>query len=101
MSTKVSRRSVLKFLGVTGAALAAAPLLAKASAFSNVSGPQKGVQSANLIAPSGQQSAVEPLVLYVRGDQIVGFRGLDEIPVNDASLAGMLNSAFSSSGGSS
>jgi hypothetical protein len=98
---KVSRRSVIKAFGVAGAALAAAPYLAKASAFQQLSGPQKSSAVAAGVRPSAQKSSTEPLVLYVKGDQIFGYRGLEEIPVQDSSLAGMLNGRFSSSGGSS
>jgi hypothetical protein len=93
MSTKVSRRTVIKFLGVAGAALAAAPLLGKVSALTQPAGLQKTQEPASL-APS-QPSQSEPLVLVVRGDEILGYRGLTKVPMNDASLAGMLHSRFS------
>ena len=93
MSTKVSRRTVIKFLGVAGAALAAAPLLGKVSALTQPAGLQKMQQPASL-APS-QSSQAEPLVLVVKGDEILGYRGLTKVPMNDASLAGMLHSRFS------
>ena len=90
MSEKISRRSAIKALGVAGVALAAVPYLAKASAFEQMSGQQKNVA----VAKPSQHSSTEPLVLFVKGDKVVGYRGLDEIPVHDASLAGMLNSRF-------
>jgi hypothetical protein len=93
MSTKVSRRTVIKFLGVAGAALAAAPLLGKVSALTQPAGLQK-TQEPPSLAPS-QSSQSEPLVLVVRGDEILGYRGLTKVPMNDASLAGMLHSRFS------
>ena len=93
MSEKISRRSAIKALGVAGVALAAVPYLAKASAFAQLSGPQKGAPAAAGGQPS-QHSSTEPLVLFVKGDKILGYRGLDEIPVHDASLAGMLNAKF-------
>ena len=98
MSEKVSRRSVIKAFGVAGAALAAAPYLAKASAFQQMSGPQASSGAAAAAQPIAQHSSTEPLVLYVKGDQIFGYRGLEEIPVQDSSLAGMLNGRFSSKG---
>jgi hypothetical protein len=101
MSEKVSRRSAIKALGVAGVALAAAPYLAKASAFQQLSGPQKSGSVVTATQPSAQQSSAQPLVLFVKGDQILGYRGLDEIPVQDASLAGMLNSRFNSKGATS
>lgn len=93
MSTKVSRRTVIKTIGLAGAALAATPYLAKASALGQLSGAQKGQSVATMAPPSGQSSAV-PLVLYIKGDQILGYRGLEEIPLKDASLASMLNDTF-------
>ena len=93
MSTKVSRRTVIKFLGVAGAALAAAPLLGKVSALTQPAGLQKAQEPA-ILAPS-QTSQSEPLVLVVKGDEILGYRGLTKVPMNDASLAGMLHSRFS------
>ena len=101
MSEKVSRRSAIKALGVAGVALAAVPYLAKASAFQQLSGQQKSEPAATAAQPSSQRLSTEPLVLFIKGDQILGYRGLDEIPVKDASLAGMLNGMFSSKGASS
>jgi hypothetical protein len=93
MSTKVSRRTVIKFLGVAGAALAAAPLLGRVSALTQPDGLQK---TQGLTGPTPtQQSHSEPLVLVVKGDEILGYRGLSKVPMNDASLAGMLHSRFS------
>jgi hypothetical protein len=93
MSTKVSRRTVIKYLGVAGAALAAAPLLGKASAFQQLSGTQK--TQVPVSPTTSQQSYSEPLVLVIKGDEILGYRGLTKVPMNDASLAGMLHSRFS------
>jgi hypothetical protein len=93
MSTKVSRRTVIKLIGVAGAALAAAPLVGKVSALAQPAGLQKA-QVPAVQAPS-QQSHSEPLVLVVKGDEILGYRGLTKVPMNDASLAGMLHSRFS------
>lgn len=93
MSSKVSRRTVIKFLGVAGAALAAAPLLGKVSALAPTAGLQK-TQAPAIQAPS-QQSHSEPLVLVVKGDEILGYRGLTKVPMSDASLAGLLHSKFS------
>lgn len=98
MSEKVSRRTAIKVLGVAGVALAAAPYLAKASAFQQLSGSQKSGPAAAVIQPSAGKTGAEPLVLVVKGDQILGYRGLDEIPVQDALLAGMLNGRFNSKG---
>ena len=97
MSEKVSRRSVIKVLGVAGVALAAAPYLAKASAFEQMSGQQKSAAATAAAQPS-QHSSPEPLVLFVKGDKVVGYRGMEEIPVHDASLAGMLLGRFNSKG---
>ena len=93
MSTKVSRRTVIKLIGVAGAALAAAPLVGKVSALAQPAGLQK-TQAPAVQAPAGESHS-EPLVLVVKGDQILGYRGLTKVPMNDASLAGMLHSRFS------
>ena len=93
MSTKVSRRTVIKLIGVAGAALAAAPLVGKVSALAQPAGLQK-TQVPVVQAPAGESHS-EPLVLVVKGDQILGYRGLTKVPMNDASLAGMLHSRFS------
>jgi hypothetical protein len=94
MSSKVSRRTVIKFLGVAGAALAAAPLLGKVSALTQPAGLQKTQGQAGPTL-SQQQSHSEPLVLVVKGDEILGYRGLTKVPMSDASLAGLLHSKFS------
>jgi len=93
MSTKVSRRTVIKLIGVAGAALAAAPLIGKVSALAQPAGLQK-TQAPAVQTPS-QQSYSEPLVLVVKGDEILGYRGLTKVPMNDASLSGLLHSRFS------
>jgi hypothetical protein len=93
MSSKVSRRTVIKLIGVAGAALAAAPLVGKVSALTQPAGMQK--TQAPSVQAASQQSHSEPLVLVVRGDEILGYRGLTKVPMNDASLAGMLHSRFS------
>jgi len=101
MSEKVSRRKVIKMFGAVGVALAALPFVAKASAFQQISGQQRSPAVGAGIKASPQQLSGETLVLYVKGDQVVGYRGLAEIPVQDSSLAGMLNGRFSSNGGAS
>jgi len=42
-----------------------------------------------------QEPSSETLVLVVKGDEILGYRGFNKIPVSDASLAGMLHGRFS------
>jgi len=74
-------------------ALAAVPYLAKVSALEEMSGPQKS-SPATSAAQHSADSPHEPLVLFVKGDKILGYRGLNEIPLQDASLAGMLNAKF-------
>lgn len=81
--------------GLAGVALAATPVLAKTSAFSLASAPQKGGQAA-ASQVSAAKSEGEELVLHVRGDTITGYRGLNKIPVQDASLASMLHGRFNS-----
>ncbi|MDA4116542.1 MAG: hypothetical protein OK442_08315 [Thaumarchaeota archaeon] len=99
MSSKVSRRSLIKTMMVAGAALAAAPLLGKASAMQKLSGSQKAGLPNNLTA-APEQSYEKPLVLIVKGNQILGYRGLKEVRVQDSSLSSMLNAKFGSMGGS-
>jgi len=74
-------------------ALAAAPLLSRASGLTQRSGLQKAQDPASMI-PS-QEPSSETLVLVVKGDEILGYRGFNKIPVSDASLAGMLHGRFS------
>ncbi|MGH9920513.1 MAG: hypothetical protein ACRD6W_16790 [Nitrososphaerales archaeon] len=85
---------------VAGAALAAAPLLGKASAMQKLSGSQKTGLPKSLTEASAGQSYEKPLVLIVKGNQILGYRGLKEVRVQDSSLSSMLNAKFSSMGGS-
>ena len=100
MSTKVSRRTLIKTVVVAGAALAAAPLFGKASAMQQLSVSQKAGVAKDLAGSSGQQAREKPLVLIVKGDQILGYRGLQEMRVHDPSLSSMLNGRFGSMGGS-
>jgi hypothetical protein len=100
MSSKVSRRSLIKTMVVAGAALAAAPLLGKASAMQQLPGSQKTNQGRLAEAPGQQQSFEKPLVLIVKGNQILGYRGLKEMRVQDSSLSSTLNARFASMGGS-
>ena len=92
--SKVSRRTAIKVLGIAGAALAAAPYLAKASAFQQLPGSEKNGAASEVMRPTAQQSYDAPLVLVVKGDQIMAYRGLNQMPVQDSSLAGMLNDRF-------
>jgi hypothetical protein len=100
MSSKVSRRTLIKTMMVAGAALAAAPLLGKASAMQKLSGSQKTGSPKSLTGASEEQSYEKPLVLIVKGNQILGYRGLKEMRVQDSSLSSMLNAKFGSMGGS-
>ena len=80
-------------MGVAGVALAAAPYLAKASALQQLTGAQKSGPVAAVAKPAAQQST-KPLVLIVKDDHVLGYRGLEEIPVHDISLASMLHGRF-------
>jgi hypothetical protein len=99
MSSKVSRRNLIKIIAAGGAALAAAPFLSRASAFTR--GSSSGTSSQAAGAPTGfaQQSSDKPLVLVVRGDQVLGYRGHEEIPMQDSSFASMLHEKFTSARG--
>jgi hypothetical protein len=91
---------MIKVIAAAGAALAAAPYLAKASMFTQQATPAKLASAGTAPQLSAQRSSQEPLILVVKGDQVLGYRGLEEMPVRDASLAAMLNNAFVSKGGS-
>ena len=94
---------MIKTMAAAGAALAAAPYLAKASFASPQSGNGKMVPAGSTAQGSGQRSSSSsgstPLIFVVKGDHVLGYRGLQEVPIRDASLAAMLDNAFVSAGG--
>ena len=98
MSTKVSRRKLIKIMAAGGAAIAAAPLLARASSIGKQQGSGRKTPSETtngaLSATSAQQ-----LVVVVRGDQVLGYKGAEEISVQDAALASTLHAKFDSARG--
>ncbi len=78
---------MIKVLAAGGAALAAAPYLPKVS----------GNMQTEDIKPSATfkpASSKDPLVIVVKENELVGFRGLAEYKVIDSQLASRLNEAF-------
>ncbi len=87
MKGKLSRREVIKVLAAAGAALAAMPYLPKVSGNTQSDGLQHN-------ATSKGSSNKDPLVILVKENELVGFRGLEEFKVVDPQLATHLNEAF-------
>ena len=100
MSNKVSRRSVMKLIVMAGAALATLPLIGRVSAVPQSSSPAVASTERPAGGASDQVSGL-PLVVVVKGNTVMGYRGLQEMSVEDDSLASILKGAFSSIGGSS
>jgi hypothetical protein len=98
MPTILSRRSMIKSMIAGATMLAAAPYLAKASAFQQGPGVKNSEVAGSATRPNAQRSDEQPLVLIVKGDRILGYKGLNEMRVQDSSLAGMLNNRFGSMG---
>ncbi len=87
MKGKLSRREVIKVLAAAGAALAAAPYLPKVSGSTQSEGLQHNTSSK-------VSSSKGPLLILVKENELVGFRGLEEYKVVDPQLATHLNEAF-------
>ena len=98
MSSKISRRNLIKMLAVAGGAFAVLPYVGKASAFTQPAGSKAPGIAGLMGQPSGDAGAGEPLFLVVKGEQILGLRGMREMPINNASLAATLNNTFASIG---
>jgi len=84
MSTKLTRRNLLKVLGGAGAFLMAAPHLSKISTMAEA-------------APFGADPTVntgETLVVLVRNGGLVGLRGNKELAIRDELLASKLSRMF-------
>ena len=97
MPTKLSRRSVIKSMIAGGAFLAAAPYLGKAFG-SAAMGKSGQVQAPAANALSGGAAGTDKLVLLVDGSRVVGYRGLEEIRLDDGALASTLQGTFRSRG---
>ena len=84
MSTKLTRRDVMKILGAAGAFLVAQPQLSKISTLAEAAPNRTDYTS----------DTNEPLVVLVRDGQLIGFRGTKEFVVKDADLAAKLGQRF-------
>lgn len=87
MKGKLSRREVIKVLAAAGAALAAAPYLPKALG-------SVQPQSVTLNTTSSATPNNEPLVIVVKDEELLAFRGIEEFRVLDARLASQLKETF-------
>ncbi len=85
---KLNRRDVIKVYALATGALAAVPFLPKFLKFGEE--PQK---SPTITNTNGE----EPLVILVQGDELRGYRGLEEYTVKDGYLASRLFSSFQQS----
>jgi hypothetical protein len=87
MKGKLSRREVIKVLAAAGAALAAAPYLPKVAG--NIQ-----TQNLRLNANSKGSTSKDPLVILVKENELLAFRGLEEFRIIDPQLANQLAEAF-------
>jgi hypothetical protein len=86
MSGKMSRRRAIAVLAAAGAAIAAVPYISKVSGYVPASSsPSKTARSA---------ASKQPLVVVVKENELLGFRGLNEFRLVDPALASTLNDAF-------
>lgn len=87
MKGKLSRREVIKVLAAAGAALAAMPYLPKVSGNVQSEGLQQN-------ASSKVSSSKGPLVILVKENELLAFKGLEEFRIVDSQLASQLNETF-------
>ena len=101
MSNKVSRRNLVKLIVGAGAVIAALPVIGRLSASPAV----PLASSTQLHAPTTKTIEAEtagvgstlPLILVLNGNRITGYRGLEEVSIEESSLASSLRTAFSAS----
>jgi hypothetical protein len=86
MTKKLSRRQAIKALAAAGAVIAATPILSQAFGTT-----QKSSEIPQIVHES---KGTEPLVIVVKRNELIGFRGLEEVRVRDAALAAKLNNEF-------
>ncbi len=91
MSSKLNRRDAIKALAAAGAVIAAAPYMAKVSGA--VHSTPTGMKKTSFPTDSNG-----PLVIVVTERMMMGFRGDEELSVDDADLASQLNRAFAGRG---
>ncbi len=93
MKAKTTRREAIKVLAAAGAILAAAPYLPRV--LGNVQ-----PENVKLGEASKATSSNDPLVVVVKDEELLAFRGLEEVRIVDSQLASQLNHAFNSGRGS-
>jgi len=101
MSVSLSRRDAIKGMMAAGAAVVASPYLASlsgtAQASPNQSVPVQGTKASSSSSSNlanSISSDVEPIVLIIKNDVVRGFKGLQEVRVQDSGLASNLKSTM-------
>jgi hypothetical protein len=104
MSVSLSRRDALKGMMAASAAVAAMPYLASLAGTAQASPVQsvpvqatKAATAATTASPSILTSIstdVEPIILVIKNDVVRGFKGLQEVRVQDSGLASNLRSTM-------
>jgi hypothetical protein len=96
---KLSRRDAIKVLAAGGAALAVVPPIV-ARAYTPTSDQRNLQQAEDKNEAVGLQTGLSgedaPLVVVVRGNEIVGYSGEEEIRLVNPSLSSQLHGAFRS-----
>ena len=90
-SRKLSRRDAVKALAVAGAALAATPYLARAAGAEQVTPRELGEGPENVALNPHPEG---PLIVLVRDNELLGFRGMEEIHVKDMALISQIQRSF-------
>jgi hypothetical protein len=91
---RLTRRKLIKVLAGSGAVLAATPLIASANAMQG----RQNVEENISVAQTGFGNTDGTLVIVVKGSELVGYRGEEEIRLTDASLSSRLSSTFQPKG---
>jgi len=106
MSVNVSRRNALKGMMAAGAAVAALPYLANVAGTSIASAarsvpvqsvPTQATKAVTTASPSlaaSISSDVEPIILVIKNDVVRGFKGLQEVRIQDSMLASNLKGSI-------
>ncbi len=79
-------------LAAAGAAIAAVPYMSRVSAFAP--GQSVGADRSVVASRVGGDGSGQPLVVVVKGDEMLGFRGLNEFRLVDPALASTIAGAF-------
>ncbi len=87
MSSKLSRREAIKVIAAAGAVLIGAPYFAKSVAAAGLSGVREA-------QPVQRLPSEGTLFVRVKGDEVTGFMGLQELKIADSGLASRLNGIF-------